>query len=144
MQCRLIETGFGEKYLIAPDSVDKHIAYIEEVTPATGRDSSRPVATSRTLENKDILEPQVPTTSTDLPRQDATSPGMSRYVARLESENDFLRGQLGVKDTQIKEATERARETNMLIAGLQKMLSPLLTTPGDRREGMQIDDASRP
>jgi hypothetical protein len=96
----LIETGFGEKYLIAPDSVDKHIAYIEEVTPATGRDSSRPVATSRTLENKDILEPQVPTTSTDLPRQDATSPGMSRYVARLESENDFLRGQLGVKDTQ--------------------------------------------
>ena len=86
----------------------------------------------------------MPTTSTDLPRQDATSPGMSRYVARLESENDFLRGQLGVKDTQIKEATERARETNMLIAGLQKMLSPLLTTPGDRREGMQIDDASRP
>ena len=31
LQCRRIETEFGEKYLIAPASVDKHIAYIEEV-----------------------------------------------------------------------------------------------------------------
>ena len=38
-----------------------------------------------------------------------------------------------VKDTQIKELTERARETNVLIAGLQKMLSPLLVAPGERR-----------
>ena len=40
---------------------------------------------------------------------------------------------MGVKDTQIKEMTERARETNILIGGLQKMLSPLLGTPGERR-----------
>src|SRR4051794_40902305 len=45
LDCRLIETSFGEKYLITPASVDKHIAYIAEVTPATGRDTSRPVAT---------------------------------------------------------------------------------------------------
>ncbi len=137
LQCRLIETEFGEKYLIAPDSVDNHIAYIEEVTSATGRDKSRLVATSRTLEEKDILEPHVPPTSTVLSRQDATSPDMSRYVAQVEKENDFLRGQIEVKDTQIKEATERARETNLLIAGLQKMLSPLLGAPGERREGGQ-------
>ena len=43
LQCRLIETPFGEKYLIAPASVDKHIAYIEEVRPAaTSRDLPRP------------------------------------------------------------------------------------------------------
>jgi hypothetical protein len=47
-----------------------------------------------------------------------------RYIARLENENEFLRGQVGVKDGQIKELTERARETNFLIAGLQKMLTP--------------------
>jgi hypothetical protein len=42
LQCRLIETEFGEKYLIAPASVDKHIAYIEEVRlTATRRDRSR-------------------------------------------------------------------------------------------------------
>jgi hypothetical protein len=140
LQCRLIETEFGEKYLIAPDSVDNHIAYIEEVTSATGRDRTRQVATGRTLQEKDILEPHVPPTSTVLSRQDATSPDMSRYVAQIERENGFLRGQIEVKDTQIKEATERARETNLLIAGLQKMLSPLLGAPGERREGGQGGD----
>jgi hypothetical protein len=34
-----------------------------------------------------------------------------------------------VKDEQIKDLTERARETNHLIAGLQRMLSPLLGFP---------------
>src|ERR1700737_5512734 len=51
LQARLIETEFGEKYLINPDSVAKHIAYIREVTPvATGRDQSGHVATSRDIE----------------------------------------------------------------------------------------------
>src|SRR5713101_8911862 len=41
-----IETAYGEKYLITPASVLKHIAYIEEVRQATaGRDEPRPVAT---------------------------------------------------------------------------------------------------
>jgi len=35
-----------------------------------------------------------------------------------------------VKDEQIKEQSERARETNHLIAGLQKMLTPLLGRSG--------------
>ena len=126
--CRLVETGFGEKYLIEPDSVDKHIAYIEEVTP-TGRDQSRPVATSRTLEDSGDKPRQTAPTGNDPPRPVATSPDLSRYVARLEGENDFLRGQMEVKDTQIKELTERARETNMLVAGLQKLLAPLLSAP---------------
>src|ERR1700747_509548 len=48
LQCRLIETEFGEKYLIAPESVDKHIAYIEEVRQGTtGPDLSRQAATGR-------------------------------------------------------------------------------------------------
>jgi hypothetical protein len=34
-----------------------------------------------------------------------------------------------VKDEQIKEQTARARETNILIDGLQKMLAPLLSAP---------------
>jgi hypothetical protein len=43
LECRLIETPIGEKYLISPPSVDKHIAYIEEVRPvASSRDNCRP------------------------------------------------------------------------------------------------------
>jgi hypothetical protein len=132
LQCRLIETEFGEKYLINPTSVEKHIAYIHEVTPATSRDPSRLVATSRDSVVEDKTIETTPATSTDLPRPVATSPDLTRYVARVESENEFLRSQIGVKDTQIKELTERARETNILIGGLQKMLSPLLNAPRDR------------
>jgi hypothetical protein len=126
LQARLVETEFGEKYLINPDSVTKHIAYIREVTPATSRDNSRPVVTIRNAE-EDHKDNDTPTpTGTDQSRQFATSPDLSRFVDRLEGENEFLRKQISVKDDQIKDLTERARETNHLIAGLQKMLSPLL------------------
>jgi hypothetical protein len=61
-------------------------------------------------------------------------------MERLESENGFLRQQIGVKDEQIKDLTERARETNHLIAGLQKMLTPLLT----RAEEPRADSRQQP
>ena len=71
------------------------------------------------------------TTTPDRSRPVATVGDNNRYVTRLESENEFLRGQVVVKDGQIKDLTERARETNHLIGGLQRMLSPLL---GGRRD----------
>jgi hypothetical protein len=134
LQCRLVETGFGEKYLIEPDSVDKHIAYIDEVTPAAGRDKSGQDATSRTEENQDKTDATPATTAGDQSRPVATSPDLSRYVARVEGENEFLRAQITVKDDQIKDLTERARETNHLIAGLQKMLTPLLGGVSEPRQ----------
>lgn len=141
LDCRRIETQFGDKYLITPASVAKHIAYIEEVRPlATGRDMSRHVATTVVAENKHEEPRPVASTSPDLSRPVATeSPDMSRHVARVESENDFLRKQIGVKDDQIKDLTERARETNHLIAGLQRMLSPLLGSSERREEGKPVD-----
>jgi hypothetical protein len=97
------ETPFGEKFLIKPSSVERHIAYIKR--GATCRGEPRPVATGIAAENKHI-EP----------------------LELLKSENEFLRDQVGVKDEQIKDLTERARETNVLIGGLQNMLTPLLGT----------------
>jgi hypothetical protein len=77
---------------------------------------------------------QEATTATDQSRPVATiSPDESRYVAALERENEFLRGQVLVKDTQIGELTERARETNHLVAGLQNLLRPLLGNPHEHR-----------
>lgn len=122
LDCRRMETPFGEKYLISPASIDKHIAYIEEVRPvATGRDEPRQVATDVAPQQAyDQPRQEAPTTP------DAPRPVAAEFVSRLESENDFLRKQITVKDDQIKDLTERARETNHLIAGLQKMLTPLL------------------
>src|SRR5450631_3283041 len=98
LDCHRIETQFGEKYLIAPASIDKHIAYIEEVRPvATGRDEPRLAATSVAgKESRDEHRQEGPT-GADEPRPVATA-----YVERLESENGFLRQQIGVKDDQIK------------------------------------------
>jgi hypothetical protein len=139
LECRLIETQFGEKYLISPASVDKHIAYIEEVRPvATGRDMPRQVATLVVPEQSHGEPRQEPPTGNDKSRPVATE-----YVEQLEkrlTEKDgeivFLRGEVAVKNDQIKDLTERARETNHLIAGLQKMLTPLLgRSDGVRPEG---------
>jgi hypothetical protein len=132
LDCRRIETQFGEKYLISAASVAKHIAYIEEVRPiATGHDMTRPVAAIVAQEKpSDAISASAPS-SPDPSRQDAA---VSRYTERLEGENEFLRTQVSVKDDQIKDLTERARETNHLIGGLQKMLTPLLGRPVERTD----------
>jgi hypothetical protein len=134
LDCRRIETQFGEKYLISPASVDKHIAYIEEVRPvATSRDLPRQVATAVVPQESHDEERQRAATSPDLSRPVATP-----YVEQLEKRLDekdgeitFLRTEVSIKNDQIKDLTERARETNHLIAGLQKMLTPLLGRTGD-------------
>ena len=145
LDCRRIETPFGEKYLISPASVAKHIAYIEEVRPtATGRVESRPVATDVALDLRGDESRQEPAMLPDTPRPGATGPDMNeKYVERLEGEVAFLRDEISTKNDQIKELTERSRETNVLIGGLQRMLSPLLGSPDphpparDERQAMQ-------
>jgi len=170
LECRRMETPFGEKYLISPASVAKHIAYIEEVRPtATGHDMSRQIGTEISKENYDdrprqeatssrdmsrldatqeidrsLDEPEreAPATSLDTPRRVATDINLSeRYIARLESENEFLREEARTKNAQIKELTERSRETNVLIGGLQRLLAPMLGSPDPHRP--KTDDAPR-
>jgi len=144
LDCRRIETPFGEKYLISPTSVAKHIAYIEEVRPtATGRDVSRQVATNVVDEPRREEPRQTASTTDDLSRQAATSPDLSeRYIGRLEGEVTFLREELTTKNAQIKELTERSRETNVLIGGLQRLLAPMLGSPDPHRP--MSDETPRP
>jgi hypothetical protein len=136
LDCHKVETETGEKYLVAPYSVTRHITYINEVrTVATSRDQTRPDAAVRHLENKGEQELRTGANTGDKVRPDANVRGPEdRYVARLEGEVDFLRAQVGTKDAQIKELTERSRETNVLIAGLQKMLTPLLSPARERQD----------
>ena len=128
-----IETPYGEKFLITPASVLKHIAYIEEVRPvAAGRDKPRLVATGNSKEKLAPEEQRQPPTGRDEPRPVAANDEMmSHYVAHLEGENGYLREQNKVKDEQIGALLERDAETNFLIRGLQGMLTPLLARPAD-------------
>lgn len=139
LECRLLETPFGEKYVITPDSVSKHIAYISEIAMPTGRDAARPVATDLAHDLRDVSTPESLLTTDDSSRQVAPYAD-TRYVGQLEAEVGFLRRQIEVKDEQIKDLTERARETNHLIGGLQRMLSPLLGAPSKADNGAAIGE----
>ncbi len=151
LDCHKVETETGEKYLVAPYSVERHIAYINEVRmDATRRDQSRTDANVRPLENQDAQPPTEPPNSNEEPRMDANvrAPDDALYKSlerenqSLRDERDFLRTQVVVKDSQIKDMTDRARETNLLIGGLQRMLSPLLGPPTERREDVFKDQSS--
>jgi hypothetical protein len=90
IDCRRMETQFGVKYMIDPESVAKHIAYIEEVRPvATVRDLSRQVA------NEMVVEVPFPPAT-----ESATSDDQSRQVATNHIEQ--LEKRLGEKDSEIQ------------------------------------------
>ena len=129
------ETTFGDKYLITPESVARHIAQIAELASATSRDVPRLDVPSVIAPTQPAPEQQPVTTTDDQSRQDAARriepeviEPVNRYVQQLERENSFLRDQIAVKDAQISESSVRARETNVLIKGLQELF--LALNPG--------------
>lgn len=154
LDCLRQETPFGVQYKITPESVARHIAQIAELASATGRDGSRLGATSPDLSRQDATSndshPPIEDAGhngDDEPRQAATgrdlSPDLARDHAivveqlerRLEEKDErikekdqmigLLTGQMAVKDEQISTMAERAKETNVLIQGLQKIMQQL-------------------
>jgi hypothetical protein len=149
LDARKVATALGDKYLVTPQSVARHIAQTEELAEvAMGRGLSRPVATAAVApvapEQSPPIQPTPSATEPDLSRQVASDEQeTSQHVARLEREveqlnddREFLRdqikvkdGQIALKDQQIGAMLERDRETNILVQGLQKMLTPFLGAP---------------
>ena len=147
LDCQKVATAIGDKYLVAPYSIARHIGQINEVIAfTTSRDASRPTAAFVANQNQDAFNTQVPSLASDPSRQDAAGRASAereetanhRYVGQLEKENGFLRNQIEMKDTQISELSERARETNVLIKGLQDLF--LRLQPG-REERQKIHQA---
>jgi hypothetical protein len=126
LECLRQETPFGEKYMITPTSVARHIAQIAEFASTTSRDLSRHVAVDVAPPNRQEIDKDDAPTGLDMSRQAAAE---DRYLSQLETENSFLKTQVAVKDTQIAALLERDHETNALINGLQRMLAPLLGAP---------------
>jgi hypothetical protein len=128
--CMREQTTYGERFRITPASVARHIEQIKQLSQANGRDHSRPDATVRTevVEQEPVKNDEA--TVREQPRPDANDTGM---LDQLKGEVQFLRGEIAIKNEQIKDLTERARETNHLIGGLQKMLTPLLGRGGEER-----------
>jgi hypothetical protein len=133
------ETSFGDKYMITPESVARHIAQIAELASTTRLDLSRQAATDVAGSIRAETASPASESSVAQPRPDAAN---DRYVARLEGEVEFLRGQISTKDLQISELTERSRETNVLIGGLQRLLAPLLGSPDPHPTPMEHNESS--
>jgi hypothetical protein len=140
LESQKVETTFGERYVITPASIDRHIAMIMERSQTNVREQPRPDASVRLAELTEDQAHEQFAAGREQPRPDAPD---GHHVEQLEkrlSEKDgeigFLRSEIAVKNEQIKDLTERARETNHLIAGLQRMLSPLLAT-AEQRQGTE-------
>src|SRR3954471_13847367 len=74
LDCRRVEISYGEKYLITPASIAKHIAYIEETRQTlAGRDAPRAVALVSQQENPASREPRQASTSRGRPRPKPSS-----------------------------------------------------------------------
>jgi hypothetical protein len=145
LDCLKAPTKLGDMYLVTQESVARHVAELTEISAttsvATDRGEPRPTATIDAAEFAHDEPAKTITTIADTSRPTATDRDHDgRYVARLEGEVEFLRGQVGTKDAQIKELTERSRETNVLIGGLQRMLAPLLSTPEKHDQPREVSD----
>jgi hypothetical protein len=133
------ETTYGERYRITPASVATHIEQLKQLREANGRDHPRPDANVRAEVIEDTPAENDGATVREQPRPDAAS---DRYVGQLESENAFLRDQIGLKDRQIERRDiqieamiERDQETNVLIQQLQAFIPlPEGRTPLKPRE----------
>jgi ABC-type Fe3+/spermidine/putrescine transport system ATPase subunit len=144
-------TLLGDEYRVTPESVERHLEQIKEISAATfvatSRDQPRLVATADAAPILRIGESTIAATKSDTLRPVATDDDSSRYVAHLENENEFLRGQISVKDSQIETSnkqiaalTERVGESNKLLLGFQQLLGLRSTTKDEKAARPTADD----
>jgi hypothetical protein len=160
LDCIKEETATGLAYFVDPVSVERAIKQLAQLHGLT--DEVRHGATSEEMPHTVAHEAE-PSPMPDTPRPSmadrdrdveiiperpsAPEPDTSGLVAVLERENvglreqnEFLRRQVDVKDTQIDALLERDKETNYIVRGLQTMLAPLLgrgSNADHRSEGDQ-------
>ena len=111
LDCISVDSEHTSKYLISKASINRRISALQQIDTAKNM-ASRLRVISQTSANV---------------REDADADNASSKGARSnrESEIDFLREQVRVKDKQIASMLERDQETNILIKGLQDFLHKL-------------------
>jgi len=137
---QLLPGPSGDEWRIAPHSVAKVIGDLRAIDErrrergATLHDTSHHAVADIRPENEAggarHAAPQRATSDAANSQQGAAAEAATtRYVAALERENDFLRGQIGKKDEQLTDLSKRFGETQTLLGALQRMLAPALGQP---------------
>jgi hypothetical protein len=117
LECRKVETSSGEKYLITPESIERHIAYIQETA---GRAQPRSAAPERTTEPSQETE-----LKGDAPDNVRTRPDASHsmdvfehpYVKRLEREVEDYKGKF---ENQVRVTVQVLEKANAQLIELQQ------------------------
>jgi hypothetical protein len=123
LECRKVETSSGERYLITPESVDRHVAYIVETSDATGRAPTRPDTPGRASELSDKTDPHEAAPELAPTRPVALHNDLAifehAYVKRLEAEVDEFKGKYEKQVRRTEEIQEAAnsRLVEMAQAG---------------------------
>ena len=164
LRCKKEYGANGFQHLIEPASADELIEFLKQARHIGNAPEHAPASSAALRVNQranseergsHTLPPAPASSESDEENhteQTGTGSSTLRYVQQLEKRLDekdgeigFLRSEVAVKNDQIKDLTERARETNHLIAGLQKMLTPLLGRASDvgSPPGSQPDDPNR-
>ena len=93
LDCLRQETMFGDKFMITPESVARHISQIDELASASGRDMARQVATELSPRRHDLTNEnragQEATAPNDTLRPVATSHDQSQHVADPNKKNEM-------------------------------------------------------
>lgn len=145
VKCVLVTNRSGKHYALDRESFVSWV--LDELAQQETTYEDRGLKPSRETSQGALRPPEVP------PRRAAQSPAREdsrsedarpdtsdRVVSMLERDNQWLREQITTKDTQIKDLTERARETNHLIGGLQRLVAQLQLGPGHKSgEGEAAD-----
>ena len=142
LDARKVPTSTGDRYLVAPYSVSRHIAQLNEIRAftqgTTAHDTPRPSATEHDV-SRQVGTGHGREVEASKPNEQTPPPTDTRYLEQLERENNFLREHVSVKVNQIGELTQRAKETNILIQGLQNLFLALQPARPDRER-----EASKP
>jgi hypothetical protein len=159
LDCEKVATTTGDKYLVAPYSVERHLKQLAQLAAteaATRPDMARQVATPvgvavgghdgpdgvRQPSRQDAPGNDVSVPDAEEPQ--STSPLVAQLTMRIGEKDDeikFLRGEVATKNNQLADASERDRETNILIQGLQSMV---LQLTGKQRPERLISEAHKP
>jgi hypothetical protein len=81
LESQKVETTYGERFLITPASIDRHIAMIIERSQTNVREQPRSDAAVRSAETKENSSDEQVATGREQPRPDGAD---DRYVALLE------------------------------------------------------------
>jgi len=150
LDCRKVETLSGEKYLITPISVERHIALIAQTQGAAGRDQARPDA-APDAEQESHGNATVEATPPGAPaRPDASitsdlSVFDHPYVRRLEREVEEFKGKYEGQVRRTEQVLETANRNLIELAqanaiAQSETLARYMLAAGDGKRALERDD----